>query len=187
MRRSILVAAGALALLAAGAVYALAGRAPDAARTPVTFSTSTAAGGAVATPGDARSINFADPALVAPVIQHFGGGEIPKERVTYADVTGDRNDEVIAIVESGGTMGDLGAAVFDVRDGKPHLLGYVDGVGKVSVTFGKDTQGLIDVKAGVFAPGDPLCCPTGLRESIFRWDGTKFAPITSQTLPNTPR
>ena len=33
------------------------------------------------TPGDARTIDFADPALVGPIIDHFKGGAIPKERL----------------------------------------------------------------------------------------------------------
>ena len=88
-------------------------------------------------------------------------------------------------------MGDLGAAVFDVQAGKPRLLGYVDGTGRVEVTFGQGgaqgVSGLVNVKQGVFAPADAACCPSRLKETVYRWDGAKFAAISTQTLPNPPR
>ena len=188
MRRAVIVAVLVISVAVPAAVFALNARYERSrVATPTPTASPTASASATATPGDVRGINFADPAVLAPILQHFGGGEVPKERVVYADLTGDRIEEAVAIVESGGTMGDLGAAVFGLEQGTPRLLGYVEGGGRVEVTFGKDVAGLINVKQGVYAPTDPLCCPTGIRETVYQWDGAKFSPISSQTLPSPQR
>ena len=187
MRRAVLVATLLAATLVIAAVLREDWERQRLLRLPTPTPTSTATTTPAAPPGDARTIDFADAAVRTPILQHFGGGEVPKERVVYADVTGDRIDEAVAIVESGGTMGDLGAAVFEVREGKPRLLGYVTGTGRVEVRFGREVQGIIGVKQGVYAPADPRCCPTGIRETVYKWDGSTFAQISQQTVTAPPR
>lgn len=135
----------------------------------------------------ARSLDFKDPKVAGPIIDHFKGGQITPERITYADLNGDRVDDAFVVVESGGTAGDLGAAVFAAEDGKPRLLGYIDRAGKVEVRLGGPVTGVIVATSGVPAPGDPQCCPSKLREVILQWDGKQFAVITDQVIDNPRR
>lgn len=145
---------------------------------------------ATAVPGtltSVRGIDFRDPALLGPIVNHFGGGEVAPERVVYTDLTGDRVEEAVAIVESGGTADDLGAAAFDLQQGRPRLLGYIDRGGRVEVRLAGPVAALINVREGVYAPGDPLCCPARLRETVYQWSGERFAVVTEQVIDNPDR
>jgi hypothetical protein len=147
---------------------------------------------AIATPTpvafSARSIDFKSPAVVGPIIDHFKGGQITPERITYVDLTGDRVDDALVVVESGGTAGDLGAAVFSADEGgKPRLLGYIDRAGKVEVRLGGPVAGVIVATQGVYAPADAQCCPSKLREVVLQWDGKQFAVVTDQVIDNPRR
>ncbi len=148
--------------------------------TPTPTATSTPA-------SSARSIDFKDPKVAGPIIEHFKGGQITPERIAYADLNGDKVDDALVVVESGGTAGDLGAAVFAAEDGKPRLLGYIDRAGKVEVRLGGPVTGVIVATSAVPTPGDPQCCPSKLREVILQWDGKQFAVITDQVIDNPRR
>lgn len=151
--------------------------------TPAAGATSTAAG------ESARTIDFKDPSVVRPIIDHFKGGQVVPERITYADVTGDRIEEAVVIVESGGTAGDLGAAVFGAEGGRPRLLGYIDTAGRVEVRLTAEGRvaGVIAVTQGVYAPSDAQCCPSKLREVVYQWDGQALKAITDQVIDNPRR
>lgn len=162
-------------------------------RPAVTVSTSTATPTPTATSStpaeSARTIDFKDPSVVRPIIDHFKGGQVVPERITYADITGDRVDEAVVVVESGGTAGDLGAAVFGAEGGRPRLLGYIDAAGKVEVRLTAQGQvaGVIAVTQGVYAPSDAQCCPSKLREVVYQWDGRALKVITDQVVDNPRR
>ena len=158
----------------------------------ITVSTATATPSPAATSApatSARSIDFKDPKIAGPIIDHFkGGGQITPERIAYADLNRDKVDDALVVVESGGTAGDLGAAVFAAaEDGKPRLLGYIDRAGKVEVRLGGPVTGVIVATSAVPGPGDPQCCPSKLREVILQWDGKQFAVITDQLIDNPRR
>ena len=155
-----------------------------ATATPAASATATTASAAQS----ARLIDFKSPAVAGPIIDHFRGGQIPPERIVYADLTGDRVDDALVVVESGGTAGDLGAAVFSADEGgKPRLLGYIDRAGKVEVRLSGPVAGVIVVTQGSYAPADPQCCPSKLREVILQWDGRQFAVVTDQVIDNPRR
>lgn len=160
-----------------------------AARVSTSTATPTASTASTATAESARTVDFKDPSVVRPVIDHFKGGQVTPERITYADITGDRIDEAIVVVESGGTAGDLGAAVFGAEGGRPRLLGYIDLAGKVEVRLTAQGQvaGVIAVTQGVFAPSDAQCCPSKLREVVYQWDGQALKAITDQVIDNPRR
>lgn len=176
--------------LASLAAVLLAGCTP---RPAVKVSTSTATPTPTATSSapaeSARSIDFKDPSVVRPIIDHFKGGQVTPERITYADVTGDRVEDAVVVVESGGTAGDLGAAVFGAEGGRPRLLGYIDVAGKVEVRLTAQGQvaGVIAVTQGIYAPADPQCCPSKLREVVYQWDGRQLKAITDQVVDNPRR
>lgn len=157
--------------------------------TGISVSQSSATASASVTPAaqSARSIDFKSPAVAGPIIDHFKGGQITPARIAYVDLTGDRVDDAVVVVESGGTAGDLGAAVFSTAGGKPRLLGYVDHAGRVEVRLGGPVAAVIVVTQGVYALADAQCCPSKLRELILQWDGRQFAVVTDQVIDNPRR
>ncbi len=133
---------------------------------------------------DIRNVDFTDPSILGPVIDHFGGGEIEPRRIAYTDMTGDGVEEAVLFVESGGTAGDLGACVMTLDGGAPTVLGYVDAGGRVELRFPEAGGGVIVSREGVYEPGDAQCCPTNLRERTYRWDGDEFALLSDQVVKN---
>ena len=188
-RRIVRLAHAALLSVATIALFAACSRGTGISVSPST-ATPTASASATAAPAaqSARSIDFKSDAVAAPIIDHFKGGQIPPARIVYADLTGDRVDDAFVVVESGGTAGDLGAAVFSADEGgKPRLLGYIDRAGKVEVRLSGPVAGVIAVTQGSYAPADPQCCPSKLREIILQWDGKQFAVVTDQVIDNPHR
>lgn len=165
----------------------LAGCRSDAGITVATSSATPTPPAAKPTAQSARVIDFNNPAVIGPILDHFFGGQIPRERITYADLTGDHVDDAIAVVESGGTGGDLGAAVFSAEDGRPKLLGYIDRGGRVELRLAGPVAGVIVVTQGSYAPADPQCCPTKVREIVQQWDGKQFAVVTDHVIDNPQR
>jgi len=176
----------AITLLAAVALVVAACSDDDATPTPTSTPTSTptatVAPTGTAVPAD--TIDFTDPAVVGPLIDHFGGGEVPVERIEYLDFTGDGVGEALVVVESGGTQGDLGAAVFRVADGAPEVITYIDAGGRIETRLTAAQGGVIASLEGVYEPGDPECCPSKLHERVYQWDGTVFALTIDQIIAN---
>jgi hypothetical protein len=128
-------------------------------------------------PSDASAIRgfdlASDPAAQTLVQQV--GGTIDVAAVIYADVTGDRREEAIVPVGSGGTMSNMAYLVYRLEDGKPQVV--------LTRTADRATAGGLSVNAedgvlqeirGVYGDEDPLCCPSQLRLTSFRWDGTRL-------------
>jgi hypothetical protein len=152
---------------------------PTATTTPTATATASATGTS-APAASLREVDFSDPALVGPLIDAAGGGEVPVERIEFVDLIGnDRIEEAVVVVESGGTLGDLGAGIFSVIEGRPELVQFIATAGRVEVR-----QDLVVTIEGVWAADDPQCCPSELLETSYQWDGARFAVLTEQVVPN---
>lgn len=176
---TILIAAVATVVVACGSGDS--GATPTATPAATTVPTGTAP---ATQPGEVRDLDFADLDLIGPMIDHFGGGEVEPERVQYLDITGDGIEEAFVIVASGGTAGDLGAALVTVAAGQPLVLGYVDAAGRIEVRFPEAGGGVVVAQSGIYEAGDPLCCPTNLRERVYRWVDDSFELISDQVIAN---
>lgn len=176
----------ALGVFALAATVLVACTGDEATSTPTASPTSTpivlptSPGGTIES---VRDIDFTAIELVGPIIDHFSGGELELRRTVFTDVTGDGVEEAVLIVESGGTQGDLGAAVLTVVDGAPAILGFVDGGGRVEVGF-QGRGGLIVSRQGIWETGDAECCPSKLREQFYEWDGAAFEVTVDQVVDN---
>lgn len=134
-----------------------------------------------------REVDWASAAVLDEVRRHFGSGEIEPRRVAYADLTGDGNEEALVVVESGGTAGDLGAAVYRLGSGRASILAWIDRAGHIELeTNAARNLSLIRVQQGIYAPGDANCCPSRIREIRLRWNGVEFLSVTDQVLPAQP-
>ena len=159
----------------------------DATPTPSPTPTPTPSPTATVTPAtitDAHEIDFTDVKLIGQLIDAFGGGEVDTQRIQYVDLTRDGIDDAFVIVESGGTAGDVGAALLTVEDGKPKIVGQVRTGGRVEVRFPEVGGGIVVTTEGVWEPGDAECCPSNLRESTYEWVDGAFVLKNEQVVDN---
>ena len=127
-----------------------------------------------------RSVEFSDPKLIGPLIDLAGGGEVNFDRIHFADlIEQNKGDEAFIVIESGGTLGDLGIGIFQLRDEYIELVQFIPAVGKIE--FRMDLIVLIE---GVWAKNDALCCPSQLLERSYQWNDESFILITEQTVTN---
>ncbi len=168
MRLAVRLAALAAALLLASC----AGGAPGATATPTR-------GPGAPTGGALRGIDFTQAQYAADLMQRAGGGEVPADRVRYVDFTGDGLEEAFVVVESGGTLGDIGAGVFEAAGSGARLIYFRKLTGHVEL---RDRA--IIVVQGAPGPNDPACCPSQLRESVIEWRKGDFEVTSEQVVAN---
>ena len=98
-----------------------------------------------------------------------GGGFVDKS-VVFRDVTGDKRDDAIVRVNSGGANGDIAVYVFSTANKKG---------GKLKVIFRSQTlirastrvhKGVVTYQTARYEPADELCCPSNVTESTLGWD-----------------
>ncbi len=108
------------------------------------------------------------------------GGQIDTAAVVYADVTGDGVDDAIVPISSGGEGGDIALFVFGYGPGGLNeLLRF-----KPAMRFtARVTNGALQVDEAQLAPGDPMCCPSQLQRTTYRWNGQQLVIGTQETIP----
>jgi hypothetical protein len=117
-------------------------------------------------------VNVAQMPEVQTLLRQLGAGtSVDTTAVVYVDVTGDRREEAAVPIDSGGTLGNVAYAVLTLRSGAPALIltRTLDSVSGITM-FVEDGR-LIETR-GEFGPEDPFCCPSRLRRTTFRWDGS---------------
>ena len=174
-----------LLLLVSAAIVLVAACGDDELADPTSSSPTPAPPSATASPTPSQistlhEVDFSVVEIAGLLINAAGGGEVLRERVQFLDLTGDGVEEAVVVVESGGTLGDLGAGVFALIDGQPELVQFIPTAGRIEVRLG-----LVVAIEGVPSAGDAQCCPSQLRETSYQWDGARFAVITEQVVPNT--
>lgn len=181
MRVRITLIVGALL---AGAGFAACGSAEEPstpAATAVTSTgagvTATASGGPV---GSLRDVDFSAPPFASDLIRQAGGGEVPRERVRYVDLTGDGVEEAVVVVDSGGTLGEIAVGVFKAAGQGIDLAYFRKLGGRVDVRG----RALVVIEAAP-SPGDPECCPSGLRETTVEWRGAGFEVTSERVVSNS--
>lgn len=169
----------AVALLVA--VFAACG-APTGPATPTA-----APGTPVSQPPSLRGIDFTAAPYASDLTRRAGGGDVIAERVRLIDLTGDGVEEAVVVVESGGTLGDLGVGVYQSAAAGPSLAYFRRLAGRVEIR-----QAALVISEGVPRAGDPECCPSQVRESTVEWRNGTFAVTSERTLASpgasaTPR
>jgi hypothetical protein len=146
--------------------------------TPSVTATATATQAATAV-SSLRDVDFEAFEVQLDLINRAGGGEIHAERVVFVDLTDDGQEEAVVVVESGGTAGDLGVAIYRLREGVPEVVFFQALAGHVEVRFD-----LVVTQVGVYATGDAQCCPSQLRERAYGWRDGQFTMVSDQTVDN---
>ncbi len=107
------------------------------------------------------------------------------DRVIFADLTGDRRQDAVVSVASGGAAGDVAFYVFSThgRDTGDELRAVYrsEGLFRSTVLVRK---GRLISRVPRYEPTDPLCCPGAITERMLRWsqDTGRFRQIASREL-----
>ena len=135
-----------------------------------------------------HAVDFAQESATKDLISKVGSGRVAQEAIVYADLTGDQKDEAIVPITSEGTLGNVAYIVHTMASGSPSaiLTRTMDRSAASGLRMTVEDGELIET-VGVMGPTDPLCCPSELRSTTFRWDGSKLQvqneTTTKQTSP----
>jgi hypothetical protein len=127
---------------------------------------------------DVHEVDFSQVPAVKELLEDSGGRLLPQE-IIFADLTGDGAEEAVVPISSGGTGGNVAYAVFGYRGGDlKELLVVKPEAGRVMVAV---EDGVLVETQPVYAPEDPLCCPSQLRHTYYRWDGSELVVDHEET------
>jgi hypothetical protein len=100
-----------------------------------------------------------------------GGGFVDK-KVGFRDITGDKRDDAIVRVNSGGANGDVAVYVFSTANKKGGKLKVIFRSQKLMRVATRTTKGVLSYRSARYEPGDELCCPSHVTETTLGWDKT---------------
>jgi hypothetical protein len=172
-----------LPLLVAALVLAACGKQeeeqPPVTTSPSPESTATAAPVTTVTPNpEIDQVDFSQVPAVQALAEQTGGRLLPQE-IIFADLTGDGSEEAVVPISSGGSGGNIAYAVFGYRGGDlQELLVANPAAGRVVIAI---EDGMLVDTQPVYAPEDPLCCPSQLQHTYYRWDGSRFVVDHQET------
>jgi hypothetical protein len=98
-----------------------------------------------------------------------GGGFVDKG-VVFRDVTGDKRDDAIVRVHSGGAMGVVAVYVFSTANKKGGKLKVIFRSQNLVRASTRVLKGVVSYRTSRYEPGDELCCPAHLTQSTLGWD-----------------
>jgi hypothetical protein len=125
-----------------------------------------------------QGVDFSQVPAVEELVADSGGRVLSQE-IIFADLTGDGADEAVVPISSGGSGGNVAYAVFGYRGGDlKELLVVKPEAGRVTVAV---EDGMLVETQPVYAPEDPLCCPSQLRHTYYRWDGSELVVDHEET------
>jgi hypothetical protein len=128
-------------------------------------------------PADANAIHDIDFGQVAALktLAAQSGGQIDAQSALYADLTKDGRDEAIVPITSGGTLGNVAYLVLTMRSGAPvPILTATRDRSSPGGVFMTVEDGKLVKTLGKYGPEDPLCCPSELVKTTYRWDGSSL-------------
>jgi hypothetical protein len=97
------------------------------------------------------------------------GGFVDK-KVGFHDLTGDKRDDAIVRVNSGGANGDVAVYVFSTANQKGGKLKVIFRSQKLMRVSTRTSKGVLSYRTARYDPGDELCCPAHVTESTLGWD-----------------
>jgi hypothetical protein len=126
---------------------------------------------ATVAPGPAiEGVDLSQVPAVEDLVEDTGGELLPEETL-FADLTGDGANEAVVPISSGGSGGNVAYAVLGYRDGNLEKILEVKPepeAGRVTMAV---EEGVLVETQPVYGPEDPLCCPSQLQHTYYRWDG----------------
>jgi hypothetical protein len=99
------------------------------------------------------------------------GGFVDKA-VAFKDVTGDKRDDAIVRVNSGGANGAVAVYVFSTANKKGGKLKAIFRSQKLMRVKTRVSKGVVSYQSARYEPDDELCCPSHVTETTLAWDKT---------------
>ena len=131
-------------------------------------------------PVDIRQVDLASEPGIAEFLG-TSGGAVDADRILYADLTGDGNDEAVVPVSSGGEGGDIAVFVFGyIGDAVQELL--MAQPAETSMTAAIENGQLVTTE-GVLAPDDRFGFPSQLLRRYYTWDGEALVFEREEQVP----
>ena len=98
-----------------------------------------------------------------------GGGFVDKG-VVFRDVTGDKRDDAIVRVQSGGVNGAVAVYVFSTANRKGGKLRAIFRSQRLMRASTRVLKGVVSYRTSRYAPTDELCCPSQVTQSTLAYD-----------------
>ena len=108
-----------------------------------------------------------------------GHALIDPDRILFADISGDGQEEAIISLYSGGTAGNFGLLVYTVANGAPILA---DSVGGYKIGGTADGS-LLKVTEPIYQGWEPNCCPSGFFITRYRLQANKLVQVSRDEQP----
>jgi hypothetical protein len=98
-----------------------------------------------------------------------GGGFVDRG-VVFRDLTGDKRDDAVVRVHSGGAAGVVAIYVFSTANRKGGKLRAIFRTQKLVRASTRVLKGVLSYRTSRYEPGDELCCPARLTQSTLAWN-----------------
>ena len=97
-----------------------------------------------------------------------GGGFVDRG-VVFRDLTGDKRDDAVVRVHSGGAAGVVAVYVFSTANRKGGKLRAVFRSQNLMRASTRVLKGVLSYRTSRYEPGDELCCPARITQSTLVW------------------
>jgi hypothetical protein len=124
-----------------------------------------------------------------------GGGFVDRS-VVFRDLTGDKRDDAVVRVHSGGVAGVVAVYVFSTANRKGGKLRAIFRSQSLMRASTRVLKGVLSYRTSRYDPGDELCCPARLTQSTLEWNRDErrmrvaervtFAPPPEAQAPAAP-
>jgi hypothetical protein len=116
--------------------------------------------------------------------------------VVFRDLTGDKRDDAVVRVQSGGAAGVVAVYVFSTANRKGGKLRAIFRSQSLMRASTRVLKGVASYRTSRYDPGDELCCPARLTQSTLGWNADErrmrviervtFAPQPQAEAPAAP-
>jgi hypothetical protein len=124
-----------------------------------------------------------------------GGGFVDRG-VVFRDLTGDKRDDALVRVQSGGVAGVVAVYVFSTANRKGGKLRAIFRSQSLMRASTRVLKGVASYRTSRYDPGDELCCPARITQSTLEWNADErrmrvkervtFAPPPEAQAPAAP-
>jgi hypothetical protein len=98
-----------------------------------------------------------------------GGGFVDRA-VVFRDLTGDKRQDAVVRVHSGGAAGVVAVYVFSTANRKGGKLKAVFRSQNLMRASTRVLKGVLSYRTSRYDPGDELCCPARITQSTLAWN-----------------
>jgi len=106
--------------------------------------------------------------------------------VVFRDLTGDKRDDAVVRVQSGGVAGAVAVYVFSTANRKGGALKLIFRSQSLLRASTRVSRGVLSYRTARYDPGDELCCPARLTQSTLAYDRSERRMRVSERVTFEP-